>query len=114
MGPSDTMFSSMRERLVALVAMVALIAFTSGCFGYNRSAKRWSYVGDTVLMLGGGAVIAGDQLTKSEPDMGLTTTAAKQYNPPFSGLMVAGVVLAAAGLFGLVFNITRPEVKTSR
>jgi len=108
------MFASMRERLVACVALIALIAGTSGCFGYNRSAKRWSYVGDTLLMVGGGSIIATDQLTKSEPDMGLTTTAAKPYSPPFSGVMVAGVVLAAAGLFGILFNATRPDVKTSR
>jgi len=101
----------MRGRLVALVT---LIAFTTGCFGYNRSAKRWSYVGNTVLILGGGAAIASDQLASNKPDMGLTMTAAKPYDPPFSGVMLAGVMLAAAGLFGIIFNATRPIVKTSR
>jgi hypothetical protein len=30
------------------------------------------------------------------------------------GALVAGVVLAAAGVFGLLFNATRDNVKTSR
>jgi hypothetical protein len=101
---------SMRGKLVALVTV---LAFTTGCFGYNKSAKRWAYVGNTVLILGGGAAIATD-VTSSDPAMGMTTTAAKPYDPPFSGVMLAGVMLAAAGVFGIVFNATRPNVKTSR
>ena len=96
-----------------LIALIAVVAFTTGCFGYNRSAKRWAYVGDTVLILGGGGAIALD-VTASKPDAGLTMTAAEPYDPPFSGVFVAGVVLAAAGLFGILFNATRPIVKTSR
>jgi len=96
-----------------LIALITIAAFTSGCFGYNRSAKRWSYVGNTLLILGGGGVIATD-LTAAEPEKGLTTTAAKPYDPPFSGVMLAGVMLVAAGLFGIVFNATRPIVKSSR
>ena len=36
------------------------------------------------------------------------------YQPLLSGTMVAGIVLATAGLVGIVINATRPEVKTSR
>lgn len=96
-----------------LIALVTVLAFASGCFGYNRSAKRWAYVGDTILILGGGGAIALD-VTAAKPDPGLTTTAAKPYDPPFSGMMLAGAMLVAAGLFGIVFNATRPIVKTSR
>jgi hypothetical protein len=95
------------------IALITVVAFATGCFGYNRSAKRWAYVGDTMLILGGGGVIALD-LTAAKPDPGLTMTAADQYEPPFSGVFLAGVVLAAAGLFGIIFNATRPIVKTSR
>ncbi|MFN0249173.1 MAG: hypothetical protein ACKV2T_19980 [Kofleriaceae bacterium] len=98
-------------RLVALVTTMALV---SGCFGYNKSAKRWAYLGDTVLILGGGGVIAGEVLTKEEPCMVSVMTPRCRYEPPFTGAMVAGVILAAAGLFGIVFNATRPNVKTSR
>ena len=96
-----------------VLALITVVAFATGCFGYNRSAKRWAYVGDTVLILGGGAAIAAD-LTSSKPDAGLTTTAAEPYEPPFSGVLLAGAMLAAAGLFGIIFNATRPILKTSR
>jgi hypothetical protein len=94
----------------ALIASIVLLALLSGCFGYNRSAKRWAYVGDTVLILGGGAAIAVDVTSKSEPCVGDNCP----YQSPIHGAMVAGVVLAAAGLFGLFFNATRDNVKTSR
>lgn len=97
-----------------LIAVLTVLAFASGCFGYNRSAKRWSYVGDTILILGGGAAITLDATSSNKPDVGMTGTAAKPYDPPFSGVMLAGVMLAAAGLFGILFNATRPIVKTSR
>jgi len=96
-----------------VIALLTVVAFATGCFGYNRSAKRWAYVGDTVLILGGGAAIAAD-LTSSKPDAGMTMTAAEPYDPPFSGVMLAGVMLAAAGLFGIIFNATRPIKKLSR
>ena len=96
-----------RRRSPAAVAAIAA-ALASGCFGYNRSAKRWAYVGDTVLILGGGGVIAAGRIGSSG-DAPTTT-----YEPPVSGVLLAGVVLAAAGLFGIVFNATRPIVKTSR
>lgn len=100
----------MGMRVLALAATVAML---TGCFGYNRSAKRWAYVGNTVLMLGGGGAIAIDQ-TSTKPDAGLTMTAVEPYDPPFTGMLLAGAVLVAAGFFGIIFNATRPIVKTSR
>lgn len=97
----------------AIAALVACALMATGCFGYNKSAKRWSYVGDTILLLGGGGVIAADVTSKDEPCME-TTTMRCGYKPPFSGMLVTGVVLAAAGVFGYLFNATRDYVKTSR
>ncbi len=97
----------------AIAALVACALMATGCFGYNKSAKRWSYVGDTILLLGGGGVIALDVTKKDEPCME-TPTMRCDYKPPISGMLVAGVVLAAAGLFGYIFNATRDNVKTSR
>ncbi|MBS1122211.1 MAG: hypothetical protein H6Q90_4439 [Deltaproteobacteria bacterium] len=95
------------------LAVVVAITLATGCFGYNKSAKRWAYVGNTVLILGGGGAIAADQLSSKEvPSM--TTTAARTYEPPFSGALLAGVVLVTAGLVGIVFTATRPNLKTSR
>lgn len=89
--------------------MLATVALATGCFGYNKSAKRWSYVGDTILVVGGGAVIALDLTSSSEPCM-----MPCPYEAPLTGPLVAGAVLAAAGIFGMIFNATRPNVKTSR
>lgn len=99
-----------QRRSIAAVAVLALSL--TGCFGYNKSAKRWSYVGDSVLLLGGGGAIAGDVLTKTDapPCMGT----ACPYESPVSGAMVAGAVLVAAGLVGILINATRPNVKSSR
>jgi hypothetical protein len=36
------------------------------------------------------------------------------YRSSISGALVAGAVLAAAGVFGILFNATRDNVKTSR
>ena len=96
-----------------LTALVLALTLATGCFGYNKSAKRWSYFGDTVLLLGGGGVIAADVLTKDDACMD-TATMKCRYESPISGVLVAGVVLAAAGLFGMLFNATRPNVKSSR
>lgn len=96
----------------AIAALVAL-CLACGCFGYNKSAKRWAYVGDVFLMAAGGGVIAADLLTKEKACMD-TTTMKCGYEPPFSGALVAGTVLVTAGLFGIIFNATRPTVKTSR
>jgi len=98
------------RRLGRAIALIASITLLAGCFGYNRSAKRWSYVGDTVLLLGGGAAIAVDVTSKDTPCTGDSCP----YRSPIHGTLVGGVVLAAAGLFGLLFNATRDNVKTSR
>jgi hypothetical protein len=95
-------------RVVAILACVAALA---GCFGYNSSAKKWAYVGDAVLLVGGAAAIAGDLATRPGPCSGMDCPL---YKPPFDGGLVAGVMLATAGLVGLVLNATRDEVKTSR
>lgn len=97
----------------AVAALVACALMATGCFGYNKSAKRWSYVGDTILLLGGGGVIAADFATKGKDCME-TTIMKCEYKPPISGALVVGAVLVAAGLFGYIFNATRDNVKTSR
>jgi hypothetical protein len=96
-----------------MLIVVTTVALGSGCFGYNKSARRWSYAGDTVLILGGGGAIAGDLLTRGDAEPVMPGTREK-YEPPVSGALVAGVLLATAGLIGLVINATRPDVKTSR
>jgi hypothetical protein len=96
--------------LITSIALVALLSGSLGCFGYNRSAKRWAYVGDTVLVLGGGAAIAVDVTSKTEACVGDNCP----YQSSIHGTMVAGVVLVAAGLFGYFFNATRDNVKGSR
>lgn len=99
--------------MTRVLAVLALVACASGCFGYNKSAKRWAYAGNTVLILGGGAAIAADVLTKesSPPPMpGMM----EDYEQPISGGIVAGALLVGAGLFGMIFNATRPNVKTTR
>jgi hypothetical protein len=95
---------------LAPIAAVALIALLTGCFAYNRPAKRWAYVGDSVLILGGGGAIALDVTSRDEPCMGDNCP----YRSPIHGAMVAGVVLVTAGLFGILFNATRTNVKTTR
>ena len=39
---------------------------------------------------------------------------ANRYTSSISGGLIAGAVLVAAGVFGIVFNATRDNVKTSR
>jgi hypothetical protein len=92
------------------LALIASITLLAGCFGYNRSAKRWAYVGDTVLIVGGGAAIAADLTAQDEPCTGDNCL----YESPIGGAMIAGAVLVAAGLFGMLFNATRDNVKSSR
>ena len=101
-----------RRSLAILAALVIGLGLT-GCFGYNPSAKRWSYVGDTVLILGGGGAIAGGVLTKDDPAPCAPGTMCP-YESPVSGAMVAGAALVVAGVIGIIVNATRPNVKTSR
>ena len=65
-----------------------------------------------MLILGGGAAITAGALDKEPPTQVMTGD--KPYDSPFNGAMVAVVVLATAGLVGIVFNATRPTVETSR
>jgi len=94
-------------RVVSLVLCVALLA---GCWGYSSSAKGWSYVGDTILIAGGGAAIAVDLTNKPAACEGT----ACPYQSPIRGGLVAGALLVGAGLFGIIFTATRDTVKTSR
>ena len=96
-------------RVIAALLVTTMLA---GCFAYNQPAKKWAYVGDVVLMVGGGATIAGDIATRPPSCSG--TYPMCPYRPPLDGPLVAGIVLATAGLVGLVINATRKNVKTSR
>jgi len=95
------------------IAALTVCALASGCFGYNKSAKRWAYVGDTILLLGGAAAIGADFASKG-PKCMETTIVKCEYEPPISGNLVAGALLVGAGIFGYLFNATRDNVKTSR
>lgn len=97
----------------SLATLAALAIGLTGCFGYNQSAKRWAYAGDTVLILGGGGAIAGAVLTKDDPAPCAANTMCP-YDSKVSGAMVAGAALVVAGIVGIVVNATRPNVKTSR
>lgn len=107
----EPVLRSLSRRACAVLAVLAI--GLTGCFGYNKSAKRWAYAGDTVLILGGGGAIAGDVLTKSEPEPCMTGRMCP-YESKISGAMVAGAMLVTAGIIGIVVNATRPNVKTSR
>lgn len=98
------------SRYTRPVGKLALVALLSGCFGYNSSAKGWSYVGDSVLIAGGGAAIALGATDKTD----CTATGASCYDAPVSGTVVAGALLVTAGIVGIIVNATRAEVKTSR
>jgi hypothetical protein len=97
--------------LRAATAAVVMTAMLGGCFGYNSSAKKWAYVGDSFLIVGGGATIAADLATRDPP---CTGPMCPVYRPPIEGALLAGVVLATAGVVGILINATRPTVKTSR
>ncbi len=94
-----------------VLALVTLLCFATGCFGYNPSAKRWSYLGDAILIAGGGAAIAIEETTKPAPCSG---PGCPTYQSSIGGALVVGAVLVAAGVFGMLFNATRDNVKTSR
>jgi hypothetical protein len=98
-------------RAVAILASVAMLA---GCFGYSSSAKKWAYLGDSILIAGGGATIAGDIATRPHSCEGGLAAGCPVYTPPFDGALVAGIVLVTAGLVGILLNATRTELKTSR
>jgi succinate dehydrogenase/fumarate reductase flavoprotein subunit len=96
------------------VALIASLTLLAGCFGYNKSAKRWAYAGDAVLIAGGGAAIAFDVTSSDAACMPDAMNNGCSYRAPIHGALIAGVVLAAAGVFGMLFNATRANVKTSR
>jgi hypothetical protein len=83
----------------------------TGCFGYNRSAKRTAYLGDAVLIVAGGSAIAAELLLGEDECSGPSCV---EPLTPITGPLVAGTVLVTAGLVGLILNATRPNVKTSR
>jgi len=85
-----------------VVALVAIMSLATGCFGYSSSAKKWSYVGDTVLILGGSGAVAADLLTH-EPCEGVNC----EFDLPFGGGTVAGVLLVTAGIVGIILTATR-------
>jgi hypothetical protein len=91
-------------------ALALCIALVSGCFAYNPSGKKWAYAGDVLLMAGGGGAIALDVTNKPEACTGTNCP----YVSPIHGGLVAGALLVGAGLFGIIFNATRDNVKGSR
>jgi hypothetical protein len=98
---------AMPRGVAAIAAIVALAC--GGCFGYTRGAKGWSYVGDAVLIAGGGAAIALDETQTSTCEgMGCP-----KYTAPVSGGIVAGTVLITAGIVGILLNATRPKAKSA-
>jgi hypothetical protein len=106
-------------RLLVLVIAIAVLA--SGCWGYNRSARRGAYVLDTVLIAGGAGLITLGVLDppRSCADIEMDTGVPNPgcHDPltgPVSGAMVAGGILVIGGLVAIIVNATRPTVKTSR
>ena len=98
------------SRMPRVVALVACAALATGCFGYSSSAKKWAYVGDSLMIAGGGAAIAGDILTHEPCD----ASNCPAFDPPFGGGAVVGAMLVTAGIIGIVITATRDSVKTSR
>ena len=92
------------------VTIVVIATLATGCFGYNPSAKRWAYVGDTVLIIAGGGAIAADVVGGHE----VVGEGAAEYKPLFGGAAVVGALLVLGGFTGIVINATRPDVKLSR
>jgi hypothetical protein len=109
----------MGNRAVAALAITALLA-GSGCWGYNRSAKRGAYVLDTTLILAGGGLITLGVLDppkncdEMNPNLPPNPACHDPVAGPVSGMMVAGAILAVGGIVALIVNATRDEVKTSR
>ncbi len=94
-------------------SLVLAIACT-GCIGYSRPAKRWSYVGNTVLVAGGGTMITLDVISASGSECMANGPRPCPYEPPVGGQLVAGAVLVAAGVIGYVLTATRPTARSSR
>jgi hypothetical protein len=90
------------------VALVACAALATGCFGYSPPAKRWAYVGNTLLVLGGGGAIAADLLATKQPCVG---PGCADFDPPVGGMFVVGTLLVSAGIVGMIINATRPTAK---
>lgn len=99
------------QRWSAWWLAASLCAGSTGCFGYNRSAKRIAYVGDSALILAGGGTLAAELLLGGDDCEGMNCVEAVS---PITGPMVVGTMLVTAGLVGLLLNITRPIRKNSR
>ena len=99
----------MPRGVAAVVAMIAISWGSSGCFGYTRGAKAWSYVGDVLLIGAGGAAGGLDRWAQPE-GVGM---GCQPYKPPFSGGVAIGAVAVAAGLVGIVLNATRRTAKSA-
>lgn len=114
------MFTLRRSPPWAACALAIFLSavFSSGCIGYNRSAKRTAAVGDSLLILGGGAVIGAELLWGGEDSCNAANPNCRMSTQedlgPVTGPLVAGTVLVTAGIVGLILNFTRPNVKTSR
>jgi hypothetical protein len=105
----------MRRTFLAALAVLAIAC--SGCWGYNRSAKRGAYVLDSVLVVGGGTLITLGVMNPPqtcEEQMMVGPGCNDPVAGPLSGTLVGGAILAVGGLVALVVNATRPTVKTSR
>jgi hypothetical protein len=105
------MFTSRWSRLWAACALAVFLC--SGCFGYNRSAKRTAYVGDSLLIVGGGGTIAAELLLGGGEEACQGPGCPADLGP-ITGPLVAGTMLVTAGIVGILLNITRPIVRTSR
>jgi hypothetical protein len=99
------------RRFRSWAAWTLAVTLAGGCFGYNRSAKRTAYVGDSFLIVGGGGVIAAELLLGKDECEGRGCV---KPLSPITGPLVVGAMLVTAGLVGILFNLTRPISKNSR
>ena len=105
----------------AIAFIIALAVLATGCWGYNKSAKRGAYVLDTVLVAGGAGLVTLAVLNppRSCADLEMETGVPNPgcHDPvagPINGTMIAGAMLVLGGLVAIVVNATRRNVKTSR
>jgi hypothetical protein len=97
----------MPRGVAAVVASLVLLFGASGCFGYTKGAKAWSYVGNILLIGAGGTAIGVDHKSEQACEgMGCS-----KYTAPVSDGVAIGSVLIAAGIVGIVLNATRPLAK---